>query len=245
MHVAHKVKQALSSNNRDLLIAIYQEVFSSMFDTSCSQCYDDARIELQVWLNKYEREQAPINLFISMYEDRNPLRQRELDFCFEHNKSNEAFTNVINLPGRPTYNDFFEATKDHPDAVNIIANTDIFFDDTIKKVRSIKEWECYALTRWDYSGNGHAKFLNRRDSQDVWVFRGAVNDNVNASFTLGRPGCDNAIAYKLKEAGYIVSNPSISIHCLHYHVSQVRNFQWGNAKDTIARPYHFIYPTSL
>lgn len=215
-----------------------------MFDTSCSQCYNDAKIELEVWLRKWDREQAPVNLFVSMYKDSNKARMKELEFCYEHNLNNPVFANVINLEGRPTYDDFFEATKDHPNAVNIIANTDIFFDDSIKRVRSIKEWQCYALTRWDYSGNGHAKFLNRRDSQDVWVFRGAVKDNVKAGFTLGRPGCDNRIAHILKEAGYIVSNPSVSIHCLHYHVSNIRNFTW-NSRDTVGRPYHFIYPTAL
>lgn len=129
------------------------------------------------------------------------------------------------------------------DAVNVIVNSDIFFDETINLARIIKPNQCYALTRYDWNGNGHARFLNRADSQDAWIFRGRIKKEMYSDFCLGVPGCDNRIAYEIKKAGYIILNPSKSIHALHYHASGERSYT--SKTEPVAKPYHFVPPCAL
>ncbi|MEE9572878.1 MAG: hypothetical protein V3W20_07520, partial [Candidatus Neomarinimicrobiota bacterium] len=144
------------------------------------------------------------------------------------NKKNALIDNIIivNRDERATYGDFFRATAPYSKDVNIIANTDIYFDETIELASQIKQKQCYALTRWELYGGTVISFTQRHGrpgyvqpsppewSQDTWIFRGAIRpesyDNVIAvnnktrgsepiPFYLGIPGCDNKIAALLRE----------------------------------------------
>lgn len=165
-----------------------------------------------------------MNLFINTYIDPDPVRNEELQTCYEKNKANN-FT-IYTLEGRPTFNDFFkkinEVTNDH--SINIIANSDIYFPEmNYSMFKDLSFNICYALTRWNVLPDGSEKFYNSADSQDVWIFRGKVKE-VNADFTQGVAGCDNKIAYLLTQAGYKVLNPSLTIKTFHLHNSGVRNY---------------------
>ena len=97
-----------------------------------------------------------INLFTSYYKDKNSERQKEIDFCLDKNISNGFIDKIYILSEtddvpftsnklkiithkRPTFKDFFniinEFTKE--DDINILTNTDIFLDETIKDVKNI------------------------------------------------------------------------------------------------------------
>lgn len=165
-----------------------------------------------------------MNLFINHYIDPDPLRNEELQTCFENNKANN-FTIYI-LEGRPTFNDFFkkinEVTGDH--SINIIANSDIYFPEmNYEMFKNLTFDICYALTRWNVSADGKEEFHNNSGSQDTWIFRGKVKE-VNADFTQGVAGCDNKLAYLLEKAGYKVINPSRTIKTYHLHNSEVRYY---------------------
>jgi hypothetical protein len=147
------------------------------------------------------------------------------------------FFNVIEIKERLTFNQMFELTKDFSNDINIISNSDIFFDVTILHVRWMRESDCYALSRWDYK-DGNAILFNRKDSQDVWCFNGAVKCK-GGHFNLGVAGCDNKIAYDLKESGYTMLNPSKTIHAIHLHESNHRTY---HVKDRLHEPFHFIFP---
>lgn len=241
---ANEISKALTSGNVDLIQRSYEQAFNKPLNTHCGDCIKDAKIELRIFLEQLERDKSEINLFVSVYKDSNPKRAEELEFCLWQNKNNEVINRVIEITHRPTFDEIFEMTKDYPEAVNIIANSDIFFDNSLPLAKKIKPNECYALTRWDWNGNGKAVFFNRRDSQDVWIFRGAVR-KISAPFFMGRPGCDNRLAYEIKKAGYILTNPSVTIHPLHYHTSGVRNFSWHDQSQIIPKPYHLIEPCYL
>ena len=136
----------------------------------------------------------------------------------------------------------FDITRQNPNDINIISNTDIFFDSSINEVKKISNNEAWALTRWNYLGDNRAEFFNRHDSQDVWIFRGGARKDLDGNYPMGKPGCDNRLAFELKRAGYLVRNPSLSIRCFHYHISEVRTFDWN---DKVAEPYLYLTPHTL
>jgi len=204
-----------------------------------------------------------MNLFINYYNAGS--RQDEIDYCLKKNLENPLIKRVVALmvkgvtemvehpkltiiyiEDRPTYQRFFNETRKY-EGVNIIANSDIFFDETLEYANRIKEKQCYALTRWEFDGKESRFFEDVHGtarahcpghySQDVWIFRnGCIMEdceNVIAQrtnrrvydtikFTIGIPGCDNVIAAKLKTK-YDVSNPSLTIKAHHYHLNQKRN----------------------
>jgi len=198
-----------------------------------------------------------INLFTSYFKSD---RDEEYKHCLEENLKNEHISKVILFEeddcgvshnklvkvrnGRPTYQDFFNLTQDYPDDVNVISNSDIFFNTTIELANRVTPQECYAITRHEWrNGRGldfqaaHGKTVDHAWSQDVWIFRGVVRikncDTVLAEnldnhafdmikFYMGIGGCDNVIARRINEAGYLLKNPYTQIHCFHYHKNEGR-----------------------
>ena len=184
-----------------------------------------------------------IRLFYNYYEDKHPYRKQEIDYCLQRNLENKLLNMIIvETPTKPTYEFFFEQINKvtEPNDVNIICNSDIFFDDTIKFVEKMGEKDMYALLRWEW-GPGGARFHERGDSQDTWIVRGKV-EGVLGNFQLGMRGCDNRIAHEFQQAGYRVTNPAKTIRTYHVHNSQVRNYTMA---DLIPPPYLTIMPSTL
>lgn len=188
-----------------------------------------------------------VNLFINYFQCGDNERQKEYDFCFQSNQDNPLINRIINFDNRLKYDDFFEATQDYPDDINILANSDIYFNETIKNVLNIRDNECYAITRSELKAekvvpfeemNTYNKEAKARFSQDVWVFKGAVK-RVRANFHLGMRGCDNRVAHEISMAGYKVINPCYTIECIHKHKEEVRNY---TITEPVPRPYKFIEP---
>lgn len=213
-----------------------------------------------------------IILYQNFYIDKNPVRQKELDLCLKKNiecKHIDKIVLITDLTGqeyvsknfattphkivmsshssRPTYNEYFELTqKMFPDNIHVISNTDIYFDETLEIVRNFN-WEskktCMAICRWNLEYNGEIVHYNAKDSQDVWIFYGAVQKMNEADFTMGLCGCDNKIAHIISENGYDVINPSLSIKTIHVHTSNIRNY--NIVTDRVPGPYKIIEPSSI
>ncbi len=241
--------------NRIDLKSIVLELCNYSMNMNCGACISEAVILLGNWLklnghdNNYksrayngEFELKKINLFVQVYQSNNEARQKELDACLRINKelnvNGVPYFNIIEIKERLKFNEIFELIKQYPNDINIIANSDIYFNETILSCRFMNKNDCYALSRWDYR-NGLAKLFYRKDSQDVWIFNGAVNCN-GGDYHLGIPGCDNKIAYELMSNGYLVLNPSKSIHAIHLHNTEFRTY--NNQTERIPEPYHFIFP---
>lgn len=238
---ANEIRQALKGD-RDTIANTYQQLTGKEIDRKCGDCISDARIYLNTMLRELEREGSPVHLYVSVYTVADQKRQSELEECLYQNQNNPHISKLIEVRDkRPTFQDFFNLFSD--DAVNIIVNSDIFFDETIQLAKFIRPNQCYALTRYDWNGNGHARFLNRSDSQDAWIFRGKIKKQMFADFCLGVPGCDNRIAYEIKKAGYQIINPSRTIHALHYHDSGVRSYTVKT--PAVPQPYYFVNPCAL
>ena len=207
-------------------------------------------------------------LYTSFYNDKNPVRQNELSTCMQNNIQNEFIDKiyvvieepienfpilfnekVVAIPSdkRPTYQFFFDLINSNctGNDISIIANTDIYFDESIKGFDVINFTNaCLALSRWDLLSNGSIKFYDHKDSQDTWIFKGKVRPIEYADFNLGKRGCDNRIAYELNKAGYAVYNPSRTIRTIHSHNSNVRNYP-APGIDDVQPPYLVLEPTDL
>jgi hypothetical protein len=197
-----------------------------------------------------------VNLYTSYYQDKDPKRQKELLYCLKKNIENPLIDNIflivegeVKLPingkliiieaNRPTYRNFFDLINDtvtSPNDFSILANTDIYFNDTLQLI-DLREKQCIALSRWDKRKDG-LRLHNERYSQDTWIFKGKIRNVRFCDFFMGIPGCDNRIAYELNRAGYRLFNPAYSIQSIHYHQSDLHNYDHNTPK--IPKPYLYV-----
>ena len=208
-----------------------------------------------------------IHLYTTFYNDKNLERQEELVTCINNNIENHyiatftVFNEADSIPikspklreiiikKRPTYNDFIEFINAHTteDDIHIIANTDIYFDKNIEVLKHINLKDtCLALSRWDTADTIKPKLYNHNDSQDVWVFKGPIKENLSANFPLGVPRCDNRLLYELEKAEYMVLNPAFSIKSYHIQKGQ-RALVYTEEDNTynIKPPYGYLYPHNV
>ena len=200
-------------------------------------------------------------LITSYYKDTNAIRQEELDFCINQNIENTEIHQIvllmeseihlpfnspkikpINLKRRPLFQDAFDlANTLNPAGINILCNTDIFFDEasiqTIKKINL--DYQLLALSRWDIDRRGKTRHFGESNSQDSWVWKGKLKNITNCNYPFGMLGCDNKTAYHFLFAGYHVINPSRQIKSFHLHNSGIRNYKRG-AENSVPPPYYYV-----
>jgi hypothetical protein len=167
-----------------------------------------------------------IRLFYNYYEDSHWHRKNEIDMCLRNNIDNPLLDVIIvESETNPTFDFMFDKVNKltGPNDINIICNTDIFFDDTIALVSRMQDKEAYALGRWDWTTIKISNLVDNNSIQNAWIIKGKV-ENVMGNFSMGKPGSDGRIAYELQKAGYKVSNPSKSIKAHHVHNSNIRHY---------------------
>lgn len=156
--------------------------------------------------------------------------------------------NILPCTTRPTFRTFFEAINtimDMPrfennseDMINIISNSDIYVEDI--PVFPQKN-QVFALTRYELEPNGNIRFLNRSDSQDVFMFRSKIRIPNYCNFA-NHPGSDNRICKELALIGYEVLNPSLTIKTFHLHRGAK---SYDNNTPRIKPPYLRLNPIAL
>ncbi len=203
------------------------------------------------------KAKTEVHLFINAYVDPNPERNAELVECIKQNIANKSIDKVwllcdVDYPDkykgatnlyefdRPTFRDFFAWANElcNEGDIAIIANTDVYFDETIAFVHDIQNHECFALSRYDVQYDGSLKPFHRQDSQDAWIMRTPIKP-IEARFTMGVGGCDNVLAYQLNEAGYKLTNPCSKIRAIHLHLTNLRRY---TEKDRLKPPYKMVIP---
>ena len=211
---------------------------------------------------------SKIYLYTTFYNETNNFRKQELLSCLQNTSSNKAISKIIVfnegdsiahiapskieevfINKRPTYQDFINYinANSNTDDIHIIANTDIYFDTNIEVLKHINLKDtCLVLSRWDAADTIKPKLYNRNDSQDVWVFKGPIKENLSAIFPLGVPRCDNRLLYELEKAEYMVLNPAFSIKSYHIHKGQ-RALVYSEDDNVykIEPPYRYLYPHNL
>jgi len=148
---------------------------------------------------------------------------------------------------RPTFNEMFDLCR--PDAVNVIANSDIYFTEL---PHTPPPGEVWALSRWDVDADGNATLWDHADSADAWIFNG-LPPKIDMPWTMGLPGVDNRLAWELDNAGMRVRNPCKTIKAYHLHNSQWRSYlqdptgvaRGGNKLFRVPPPYKLVTPEHL
>ena len=201
-------------------------------------------------------------LITTYYDEKNIERKHELMDCLTRNALNPAISEIhiisenvlppldssdkvkiVLVRMRWTFKDLIKyANNLHKDCIKIIANTDIFFNQTLSYASEIREREVYCLTRWDLIFKDILKFYFNVKSQDVWIFRDILPDSIGDYF-MGIPGCDNRLAHELNEKGFKLLNPGLTIQAIHIHNSKLRNY--NKSIDKVKGPYYYPFPLSL
>jgi len=199
-----------------------------------------------------------MNYYTEYWKSSDKDRDSEVISAINHNINSGFFDNIfiysqikepminfdtILLNHRITYQYIFD---NNIDGINIFANADIIFDDTIKLANYIEDDEFYGLTRYENDGviHKHNDPYRGSDSQDVWIWK---NKSLikNANFYLGLPGCDNKIAFIAELYGYRVKNPSLSIKSYHNHKTDIRDGSSADLSKRLPPPYKLIPVSSL
>lgn len=140
--------------------------------------------------------------------------------------------------GQPvTYRSLFERANAHqPGTVAVIANADIFFDESILCATLLDEKIALALSRHPSpdcalaSGYGDTGWEPldfcagydpvRAASHDVFAFVTPLPPaflSALGDLRVNQFGAENVVVYLLKQAGYRVINPCANIHAFHQH----------------------------
>ncbi len=197
-------------------------------------------------------EQRSYPLLVTYWNTKDLERRAEFERCFKENIANkyigkiyvlyEKFDGnapdflvdpkieIISWPGQPTYKDFFDFANEHlKDQVVIVANTDIFLDDTLSSIEKLdftRERLVLALTRYnvpEYKG----RWRRHVRSMDTWIFKTPM-EYKDARYLIGKPGCELAMLDEWIAIGYNVSNPSLTIKTWHVHLNDARECRPGN-----------------
>lgn len=216
-------------------------------------------------------------LLTSLYHEADGRRREELHECLRRNiaaeqldeihvftedahvaeelQSHAEFTvvkvHLIAHGRRVTYQDLFAyANQQLIGRGVIIANADIFFDDTLARLNDYElTGKLLCLSRWDVHADGSVSLFEHPSSQDAWIFKAPI-PSFNCDFHLGLLGCDNRLAWEAEQAGLKLSNPSRTLRATHLHVSQVRHYSerqrlTGPTRSISVTALETPYPSSL
>lgn len=125
--------------------------------------------------------------------------------------------------------------SDSKNKIIILANSDIFFDNTIKNLYTYNLNQTFlALSRIDAIDRNNNFKYQKAFSQDTWIWYNKINVTKNNDqynddgIILGFAGCDNTISYILDKSGYKVENKCKLINTFHLHENDFR--EWTNKK---------------
>jgi hypothetical protein len=173
----------------------------------------------------------------------NPWVRRVHNLCEPGTVMLEEFRNhpkytEKNLDHWLTYRDAFDYANAHLLGEMVcLCNLDIFLDaeKTDWQIASnmISQKMVLCLARWEWNGGAPSLdpgFIVKAmaNTQDAWFFRAPVNVP-DCEFEIGMLGCDNAIAERIKRAGFFPINAPQTFHI--FHVDKVRGKTSANHID--------------
>ena len=178
-----------------------------------------------------------IHVFYDTSRDHETIKKHILNALRRHK------VHITHMKGRLTYGQCFKVANEmYSDKKVIIANADIYFDNTLRQLETFSlENKLLALTRWnlleggelslEYTGSIPAEF-----SQDAWIFNAPIREVVGADQVyLGMHYCETKLLQCLIDAGLHISNPCLSVRCIHVHRSAIRTWTPGKGPAEIIR----------
>ncbi|NEQ35830.1 MAG: tetratricopeptide repeat protein [Okeania sp. SIO3I5] len=230
----------------------------------------DSQAEISSF-QKVVTQEPEIILFTPYYKAKHSKRQEELIYCLKKNTQCDEIAKIIlvidddhipevesskieivKVSARPTYLDWVELTEQKcQNQISILANTDIYFDESIARIREIFAADpqgFVALSRYEKEAENQTLHKTPHWSQDVWAVSG--NFKFTTSFknslrvSLGVPRCDNKIAYLFAIHGAPVYNPCHHIKTVHVQESQLRYYdKYGDT--SILGGTAWVYPSII
>ncbi len=216
-------------------------------------------------------KQPKIILFTPYYKAKHSERQEELIYCLKKNTQCDEIEKIVliidddhipevesnkieivKIAARPTYIDWVKLTEQKcQNQISILANTDIYFDESVTRIREIFAADpqaFVALSRYEKEASNQTLHKNPHWSQDVWAVSGEFNltESLKNSLriSLGVPRCDNKIAYLFAIHGAPVYNPCHHIKTVHVQESQLRYYdKYGDT--TILGGTAWVYPSVI
>ncbi|MEI2418989.1 6-hydroxymethylpterin diphosphokinase MptE-like protein, partial [Arthrospira platensis SPKY2] len=213
---------------------------------------------------------CPIVLFTPYYKDKHRARQDELIYCLQKNidcpeierivlliddghepELQSPKIEIVRLSSRATYLDWVRLTENRfSDRISVLANTDIYLDGSISRLREILSANAnafVALSRHDKEGSQETLHQNPYQSQDVWAVYGKYGFTASLKndlrIPLGFPRCDNKVAYLFSVHGAKVYNPCHDIKIVHVHETQLRYYdKYGDT--TVLGSVAWVYPSA-
>jgi hypothetical protein len=149
----------------------------------------------------------------------------------------------VNHSKRPTFQDFFRYANKLPvSEIKIIANSDIYYNNTLVKAEeALLKTDIIALTRWDRRDDGSLHFYNNPKSQDTWIFQKKVPEYIG-QYYIGQHGCDIRLLYELKCNKISYANFSWDIITIHLHQSGLRTYFNNPNYVYVSPPFEFALP---
>lgn len=133
------------------------------------------------------------------------------------------------LSERLTYQYWYDfAAYSEPSSIKLLANSDIYFDDTINVLRKITEWpdiRLYGSSRKDLSKRGELQRsrefyteacppIQAQRSQDCWVFKTPLQ-HFDKNYRLGYLHCDCTLRASLRSANMQFANLWQHLNAIH------------------------------
>ena len=235
-------------------------------DCNNAKTRDDVFLVIQYFVHKDKERFSELteclkkNIKIGLFKNIFALNER-LYTRDEMGLTEDEFDRVVQIDTkgeRLRYRHFFDFVEEQKmkgvKGYFVLANTDIFFDESISNLRRSclhEKKSVYALLRHEWDGSNSELFKMRGTpvpgSQDVWCVHTnhapfPVGLKQRSDFYLGVLGCDNTIAYLLHVYGYDCINEPCIVKTYHNHKSQKRNTDtWGK---TIRRT-HYLFPVPI
>ena len=164
---------------------------------------------------------------------------------------------IVTTENRQTYKMLFEEGNkaQYKDYFIVIGNTDILYNETIRRVDSIKFTNkiLSALTRWNRVKKGENNLpdeyglelqpgKNVSWSFDTYIFKSPLACNLDdIDLEVGVPGCDTLLLKRLCYENLIeVNNPCLDIRT--FHIDDVNRVRTGSNNDTKSYWYEKDYP---
>ena len=221
-------------------------------------------------------EKEDVFLFLQYFEPKNNEKLKELQKTMYFNVQNQTFKKIyllnekyytkkelgVDMLPKDCYNKIIQKNiekrlsfkllfdfikKEKINGYIVIANTDIFFNYTIKNVlltNLSKQKAMYSLVRYEYTNKKLNKCKlfgdGRADSQDVWILHSNyIPDNTKIfDFNFGVPGCDNKLVYLFLILGYKIFNDPFLLKTFHNHKSEIRNYN-----GFVPTPHCYVIPS--
>ncbi|GJL96296.1 MAG: hypothetical protein DHS20C06_01130 [Hyphobacterium sp.] len=192
-----------------------------------------------------------MSLFIPYFNPADNARRKELELCLSKNRANERIAHiylmidddaevdledgrvtVFRMDSRPTYQDWTRLAEiSSPTHISILANADIYFDETISRLEELFASDptaFVALSRYELVDDKLRLHPNPHWSQDTWAYLPTHASNADRdrclNFPLGVPRCDNKVAYSFAVYGHAIYNPCHQIRSIHVHDSESRTY---------------------